>query len=92
MQAANVGLWHWDMQVNRVYFSREWKLPLGFADDEIGDSFDEWDRRLHPDDREWARAPGHSPISADLSTRKMRSFPGKIPVSGVCNFRYTTCE
>ena len=39
-----------------MHFSNEWKQQLGYVDGEIGDSYDEWECRLHPDDRERARA------------------------------------
>jgi two-component system cell cycle sensor histidine kinase/response regulator CckA len=50
--AANVGLWDWDLSTNQVSFSREWKSQLGYAEHEIGSSFDEWQSRVHPDDLE----------------------------------------
>ncbi|MFN8468139.1 MAG: PAS domain S-box protein [Caldilineaceae bacterium] len=52
VQATGVGLWEWDMVVQQVHFSTEWKRQLGYADDEIGDDLDEWVGRLHPEDRE----------------------------------------
>jgi PAS domain S-box-containing protein len=48
--AANVGLWDWDISSNQVFFSREWKSQIGYAEDEIGCSFNEWESRVHPDD------------------------------------------
>jgi PAS domain S-box-containing protein len=51
MKASNMGLWDWDFQSNNVYFSREWKSQLGYADDEIENRRGEWESRLHPDDR-----------------------------------------
>ena len=48
--AANVGLWDWDLPSNEVYFSPEWKSQIGYRDDEIGCSFNEWESRVHPDD------------------------------------------
>jgi two-component system, cell cycle sensor histidine kinase and response regulator CckA len=50
VQAGNVGLWDWDMQSNKVVFSREWKRQLGHDHDEIRDDFSEWEERVHPDD------------------------------------------
>jgi PAS domain S-box-containing protein len=44
------GVWDWDATTNRVFFSHRWKAMLGHADDEIGDSLDEWKTRVHPDD------------------------------------------
>ena len=52
IQATGVGLWEWDMIAEQVYFSAEWKRQLGYDADEISDNFDEWVRRLHPEDRE----------------------------------------
>ncbi len=46
------GLWDWDLISNKVYFSDQWKKMLGFSSDEISDCFEEWDKRVHPDDRE----------------------------------------
>ncbi|MFO1130389.1 MAG: PAS domain-containing protein [Hyphomicrobiales bacterium] len=56
MQAVNVGLWDWDLVTNRVHHSREWKRQLGYVDDEIGDDFEEWARRVHPEDLAHAHA------------------------------------
>lgn len=51
MEAANIGLWDWDISQNTVYHSPEWKRQLGYADDEITNNINEWQSRLHPDDR-----------------------------------------
>ena len=56
LQAANVGLWDWDLVTNRVYHSREWKRQLGYNEDEIGDDFGEWEQRVHPEDVAQAHA------------------------------------
>ncbi len=50
IQATNDGIWDWDLLTDQVYFSPRWKAMLGYADDEIGNNFDEWRRRVHPDD------------------------------------------
>jgi two-component system, cell cycle sensor histidine kinase and response regulator CckA len=50
VQAANVGLWDWDVHSNQVVFSPEWKRQLGYDDHEISDLFSEWESRVHPDD------------------------------------------
>ncbi len=50
VRAGKVGLWHWDLRTNKVRYSPEWKQQIGYADDEIGDDFAEWESRVHPDD------------------------------------------
>lgn len=50
VHAANVGLWDWDLGTNQVIISREWKSQLGYAEEEIGNTFSEWESRVHPDD------------------------------------------
>ncbi|MEZ5357757.1 MAG: PAS domain S-box protein [Candidatus Zixiibacteriota bacterium] len=50
VKAGNVGLWEWDLATNKVRFSAEWKNQIGYRDDEIGDAFNEWESRVHPDD------------------------------------------
>ena len=52
VSAANVGLWEWDLRTNQVYYSPEWKRQIGYAEDELSNSYDEWQSRLHPDERE----------------------------------------
>ncbi len=50
VRAANVGLWDWDLATNHVHYSPEWKGQIGYEDAEIGDSLEEWQSRLHPED------------------------------------------
>jgi PAS domain S-box-containing protein len=52
VKAANVGLWDWDLQRNKIYFSPEWKSQIGYTDHEIGNDLDEWQSRVHPEDLE----------------------------------------
>ncbi|MGM0677677.1 MAG: sensor domain-containing protein [Pseudomonadota bacterium] len=54
IQAGNIGLFDWDLNTGKVFYSREWKQQLGHEDDEIGDTFEEWSTRLHPEDKDAA--------------------------------------
>lgn len=51
--AANIGLWDWDLELNQVYYSKEWKRQIGYDDHEISHDFSEWQDRVHPDDLEF---------------------------------------
>ncbi|TVQ74049.1 MAG: EAL domain-containing protein [Chromatiaceae bacterium] len=52
IQAGNIGLFDWDLHTHKVFYSREWKQQLGHEDQEIGNSYEEWSSRLHPEDRQ----------------------------------------
>ena len=52
LQATGLGPWDWDLRTNTVDFSPEWKRQLGYEPDEITHRYEEWESRLHPDDRE----------------------------------------
>lgn len=56
LACAEDGMWDWNTETNEVYFSPLWKAMLGYADDEIGHTLEEWDRRIHPADRDRAYA------------------------------------
>ncbi len=49
-RGVNDGLWDWDLLTDKVYFSTRWKSMLGYSQEEVGDSIDEWFSRVHPDD------------------------------------------
>ena len=50
LEGAGDGVWDWNLQTNQVYFSRQWKIMLGYAPHEIEDVLDEWLNRIHPED------------------------------------------
>jgi diguanylate cyclase (GGDEF)-like protein/PAS domain S-box-containing protein len=54
-QGANDGVWDWDFQTNRVFFSHRWKAMLGYPVDELSDRPEEWFDRIHPDDLHWVK-------------------------------------
>jgi two-component system cell cycle sensor histidine kinase/response regulator CckA len=50
VDGANDGIWDIDLQKGEAFYSPRWKLMLGYEDDEISSSLEEWQARIHPDD------------------------------------------
>jgi diguanylate cyclase (GGDEF)-like protein/PAS domain S-box-containing protein len=51
-EGANDGLWDWDLKTGQVYYGRRWKGMLGYEEQEVGLTPEEWLGRVHPDDVE----------------------------------------
>jgi PAS domain S-box-containing protein len=52
LEGNRQGVWDWNVLSNEVFFSTSWKEMLGYKESEIGNSLDDWDKRLHIDDKE----------------------------------------
>lgn len=52
MNAANDGLYDWNLETNEIYYSPRWKGMLGYAQDELEDSFSVWETLTDPEDAE----------------------------------------
>ena len=52
LEASNTGIWDFDVLNKIAYFSPRWKTILGYRDDEIKNSSDEWEKRLHPNEKQ----------------------------------------
>jgi len=50
LEGSGDGVWDWNIQTNQVYFSTQWKLMLGYNDTEIENKFEEWEKRVFPED------------------------------------------
>jgi PAS domain S-box-containing protein len=47
---ARVGLYDWNCLTNQVMLAPEWKMQIGYADEELPSAFASWQDHLHPDD------------------------------------------
>ncbi|MGJ3245411.1 MAG: putative bifunctional diguanylate cyclase/phosphodiesterase [Elainellaceae cyanobacterium] len=51
-RASNEGIWDWNLQTQEIYFSAQWQMMLGFEENALSNSPDEWLSRVHRDDIE----------------------------------------
>ncbi|MCP4577879.1 MAG: PAS domain S-box protein [Deltaproteobacteria bacterium] len=55
LYAANSGLWDWRPYENTVFFDDRYYIMAGYEPNEFPASFEEWEKRVHPDDIEPVR-------------------------------------
>ncbi|MHB8897108.1 MAG: protein kinase domain-containing protein [Thermoguttaceae bacterium] len=67
VRGSQDGLWDWDLESNEVFYSARWKSILGYEDHEIAHQLDEWEKRLHPEERERVMAANFAHITGTTS-------------------------
>ena len=50
IEGSGDGVWDWNLQTGDATFSKRWKEMLGWAESEIGNSSEEWVKRVCPED------------------------------------------
>ena len=50
LEGAGDGVWDWNLESGKMLFSHRWKEMLGYGDDDIGDSLEDWKRVVKPED------------------------------------------
>ncbi len=55
VNGANDGIWDWDLKADKIHFAPRWKSMLGYENDEIGDTPNEWFSRIYKDERDHTR-------------------------------------
>lgn len=50
VQATNDGIWDWDLESNRIYFSHRWLSILALEESESSGPSEMWFERIHPED------------------------------------------
>ncbi len=55
-EGSGIGLWDWNVAINKIVVSNGWKDLFGYAQSEVSDDFNEWSSLIHPVDRSTALA------------------------------------
>lgn len=50
IEGSGDGVWDWDVQTNKTFFSHKWKEMLGYEDTEITNTYESWISLIHKDD------------------------------------------
>ncbi|MFH1135339.1 MAG: PAS domain S-box protein [Pseudomonadota bacterium] len=50
LEGSRDGVWDWDVEADKAFFSKRWKEILGYEEQEFLGSINEWESRIHPDD------------------------------------------
>ncbi len=68
MSVANDGIWDWDVQSNTVHFDSRYYTMAGYEPEAFPHTFEEWKKRVHPDDIQLAMAPYKDLFAAKQNT------------------------
>ncbi|MEQ1601648.1 MAG: EAL domain-containing protein [Methylophilaceae bacterium] len=51
IEGAGDGVWDWNIQTNEAKYSKRWKEMLGYTENDILPTFQEWSQRIHSEDQ-----------------------------------------
>lgn len=81
VEAAQLGVWDWDMTTDEVEFNDRWARMIGHSLDDIEPHLDAWERRVHPDDLEAVEDALSAHIAGETSyydaEHRMRTATGE---------------
>jgi PAS domain S-box-containing protein len=71
IEEVKAGYWDWDLNTHKLYLSPECKLQIGFDEEELLNRWEEWERRLHPEDRALVVAAAEDCIAGRKTTYEL---------------------
>jgi diguanylate cyclase (GGDEF)-like protein/PAS domain S-box-containing protein len=71
IEGAGDGVWDWDIQADKITFSKQWKAILGYAESDILPTGEEWENRFHPDDKRYVAAAMQAYLDGATSAYKV---------------------
>ena len=66
VEGTGDGLYDWDVQTGKGFYSRRWKEMLGYSDGDISNDAAEWESRIHPDDKEGTLAAAKALLDGSI--------------------------
>ncbi|HEY0056676.1 MAG TPA: PAS domain S-box protein, partial [Pedobacter sp.] len=51
LKGSEIGVWDYNIQTNELYFSDEWKKIIDYQPTGIDNAFEQWQKLIHPDDK-----------------------------------------
>ncbi len=74
LEGSGAGVWDLNIRTGEIFFSKQWKAILGYEDQEVRNSLDEWKRLIHPDDSEatFRQIELHNEGKTDVCTAEFR--------------------
>ena len=66
LEGSGDGVWDWDLRTNDTFYSARWKTMLGYSEADVQVHPNEWESRVHPDDK--ARVMAELQIHLDGAT------------------------
>ncbi len=67
MSVANDGIWDWNVTSNSAIFDDRYYTMAGYGPGEFPGSFEEWEKRVHPDDQVYVRNQLKTFLGGDLA-------------------------
>ena len=67
VDAAELGIWDWDVRNDTVQFNDQWAEMLGYSPADIDSHLDAWEARVHPDDLPEAREKLQAHLSGETA-------------------------
>ncbi len=58
--AGRVGTWDLDLETNAIHLDPSLRAMLGYGSQDIANRFEDWERYIHPDDREYVMKRVHA--------------------------------
>ncbi|MFK7832668.1 MAG: PAS domain-containing protein [Winogradskyella sp.] len=52
LEISNVGVWDWNILTNKVFYSKASKQIIGYAEDELKNTPEAWNSKVHTEDKE----------------------------------------